>query len=114
VVYILFGTNETGFENTNIPLNKWFAAMYIVTSHKKGLSSLQLSKDIDVTQKTAWFILHRIREMLKGEHSDLMDGTIEADETFIGGENKNRHKNKQVNNLQGRSLRDKRQEELFA
>jgi len=100
-------TVGTFFENTNIPLSKWFVAMYIITSHKKGLSSLQLAKDIGVTQKTAWFILHRIREMLKGDNPELLGGTIEADETFIGGQNKNRHKNKQVNNPQGRSLRDK-------
>jgi transposase-like protein len=50
----------TLFENTKIPLKKWFLAMYIHTSHKKGISSLQLAKDINVTQKTAWFMLQRI------------------------------------------------------
>lgn len=100
-------TVGTFFENTNIPLSKWFVAMYLITSHKKGISSLQLAKDIEVTQKTAWFILHRIREMLKGNFSELLEGTIEADETFIGGQNKNRHKHKQIDNTQGRSVKDK-------
>lgn len=53
---------NTLFDNTKIPLRKWFVAIYLVTSHKKGVSSLQLSRDIDVSQKTAWFMLHRIRE----------------------------------------------------
>ena len=51
----------TLFDNTKIELRKWFLAIYIVTSHNKGISSLQLSRDIDVTQKTAWFMLQRIR-----------------------------------------------------
>src|SRR5690242_15988034 len=51
----------TLFDNTKVELQKWFLAIYIATSHKKGISSMQLAKDIDVTQKTAWFMLHRIR-----------------------------------------------------
>ena len=51
----------TIFENTNIPLQKWFLALYVFSSHKKGISSHQLAKDIDVTQKSAWFMLHRLR-----------------------------------------------------
>ena len=51
----------TIFENTKIPLKKWFLAIYLHTSHKKGISSLQLAKDINVTQKTAWFMLQRIK-----------------------------------------------------
>lgn len=100
-------TVGTFFENTKIQLSKWFIAMYLVTSHKKGLSSMQLSKDIDVSQKTAWFMLHRIRLMLSGGHIELLEGIVEADETFIGGQNKNRHKHKRVENTQGRSLQDK-------
>ena len=66
----------TIFENTKIPLSKWFVAIYIATSHKKGISSCQLSKDISVTQKTAWFILHRIREMLKMRAPKMLDGVV--------------------------------------
>src|SRR3972149_6858900 len=55
------------FENTKIPLRTWFIAIYVETSHKKGISSLQLHRDLGITQKTAWFILHRVREMLKSK-----------------------------------------------
>ena len=82
----------TIFENTKIPLKKWFLAIYIATSHKKGISSCQLSKDISVTQKTAWFILHRIREMLKIKAPRMLDDMVEVDETYIGGRDSNKHK----------------------
>lgn len=77
-------TVGTVFHASNIPLTTWFPAMYIITAHKKGISSVQLSKDLGVTQKTAWFILHRIRESLKDKDSSLLKGTIEADETYMG------------------------------
>ncbi|PCH67158.1 MAG: hypothetical protein COC01_06420 [Bacteroidetes bacterium] len=83
---------KTIFEDSKIPLQKWFVAIYLATSHKKGISSMQLSRDIDVTQKTSWFMLHRIREMIKNSSPELLDGEIEADETFIGGKNSNKHK----------------------
>ena len=60
---------NTLFDNTKVELRKWFLAIYIVTSHKKGISSIQLSKDIDVTQKTAWFMLQRIRNCFGFEGS---------------------------------------------
>lgn len=97
----------TFFENTKISLSKWFVTIYLATSHKKGLSSLQLSKDIGVTQKTAWFMLHRIREMLKDKAPEMLEGIIEADETYIGGKNKNRHEDKKISGTQGRSVKDK-------
>ncbi|MCI0450623.1 MAG: IS1595 family transposase [Chlorobi bacterium] len=100
-------TVGTFFENTKISLRKWFLAIYIMTSHKKGISSLQLSKDIGVTQKTAWFMAHRIREMLRAKNPTMLRGIIEADETYIGGKNKNRHWDKKVKGNQGRSLKDK-------
>lgn len=61
----------SAFENTKIPLNKWFWAVYVATSHKKGIASAQLSRDIAVTQKTAWFMLHRIREMPIWQQSEI-------------------------------------------
>ncbi|MCD7850859.1 MAG: IS1595 family transposase [Parabacteroides sp.] len=98
----------TFFENSKVSLRKWFLAIYIVTSHKKGISSIQLSKDIGVTQKTAWNMLMRIRECYGIEHEEgCLDGIVECDETFVGGKNKNRHKDKKVKNSQGRSFKDK-------
>lgn len=70
---------NTLFDNTKVKLQKWFLAIYIVTSHKKGISSLQLSKDIDVTQKTAWFMLQRIRNCFGDESNEQMKGEIEID-----------------------------------
>lgn len=84
----------TIFENTKIPLSKWFVSIYIATSHKKGISSLQLGKDIGVTQKTAWFILHRIREMLKAKAPYMLNSMVEADETFVGGKERFKHRSK--------------------
>jgi transposase-like protein len=77
-------TVGTVFHASNIPLTTWFPAMYIISAHKKGISSIQLSKDLGVTQKTAWFMLHRIRESLKDKDSDLLKGTIEVDESYMG------------------------------
>ncbi len=76
-------TVGTIFESSRIPLTKWLNAVYVVTAHKKGISSHQLARDLGVTQRTAWFMTHRIREMMKTV-SEVMDGTIEADETYMG------------------------------
>lgn len=98
----------TMFDNTKIPLQKWFLAIWLITSHKKGISSVQLAKDVGVTQKTAWFLLQRIRNCFDiNDEGDSLSGTVEADETFVGGKNKNRHKDKKVANSQGRSFIDK-------
>lgn len=96
----------TLFDGTKIPLQKWFIAIWLLASHKKGVPSRQLARDIGVTQKTAWFMLHRIR----GCYADLdttLSGEVEMDETFVGGKNKNRHRDKKVPVCQGRAHIDK-------
>jgi len=97
----------TIFEDSKISLRKWYAAIYLVTSHKKGISSHQLGRDISVTQKTAWFMLHRIRHTLGIQGGEKLNGTIEADETFVGGAEKNKHKHKRTKDTQGRSVKTK-------
>lgn len=87
-------TVGTVIESSKIPLTKWFLAMYILSNHSKGISSLQLSIWLGVTQKTAWFLNHRIREMLKENDPELLKGIVEVDESIIGGRLKNIHKKK--------------------
>jgi transposase-like protein len=76
-------TVGTIFEDSNIPLNKWFMALYLCSSHKKGISSIQLAKDIGVTQKTGWFMLHRLREGMKERGAKVFKGIVESDETYM-------------------------------
>lgn len=96
----------TIFENTKLPLKTWFEAIYLLTIIKKGTSSLQLTTMLHVTLKTAWFLTHRIRECYENTGGKL-DGEVELDETFVGGKNKNRHKNKKAKKCQGRAFVDK-------
>jgi len=101
-------TKGTIFENSAIPLQKWFAAVWLITSYKKGISSLQLHRDLGVTQKSAWFMLQRIRFAIRTQSFNApLNNIVELDETYIGGKNKNRHADKKVPFSQGRSAKDK-------
>lgn len=87
---------DTIFDNTKIELQKWFLGIWLVTAHKKGISSLQLGRDLNITQKSAWFMLSRIRQCFGLNNDDKLDNEVEADETYVGGKNKNRHANKKT------------------
>lgn len=78
-------TVGTVMEASNVPLVKWFTAIYLCSAHKKGISSYQLAKDIGVTQQTGWFMLHRIREMMRPKETAKLDNIVEIDETYVGG-----------------------------
>ncbi len=81
---------STIFDNTKMPLQKWFLAIWLVTSHKKGISSLQLGRDLNITQKSAWFMLQRIRNCFGINKDEGLSGEVEIDETYVGGVSKNR------------------------
>jgi transposase-like protein len=84
----------TIFEDTKLPLRKWFLALWFITSHTKGIASTQLAKDLKVTQKTAWFVMHRLRHAASTQSFNApLEGEVEVDETYVGGRAANRHKN---------------------
>lgn len=76
---------QTIFEKTRIPLQKWFLAIGLLVNAKKSLSSCQLARDLDMNQKSAWYMQQRIRAAMLSEESELLQGIVEADETYVGG-----------------------------
>jgi transposase-like protein len=100
----------TIMEDSAITLDKWLMAMWMVTNCKNGVSSYEIARDVKVTQKSAWFMLHRIRLAMQDEHfGSKLGGEVEADETFIGGKARNMHKSVYERRItgMGQSFRDK-------
>ncbi len=91
----------TIFEDSAIGLDKWLAAIWMIANAKNGVSSYEVARNLGVTQKTAWFMMHRIR-LAMGTDSCKLSGTVEADETFIGGKSANMHKSKREKIIKGR------------
>jgi transposase-like protein len=99
---------NTIFDNTKVPLQKWFLALYVFSSHKKGISSHQLAKDISVTQKTAWFLLHRLRYAFDHPNFKKTVGNIvEIDECGVGGQSYYKHASKKTKNEEGATISNK-------
>ena len=94
----------TIFHDTHLPLRKWFVAMYLMCESKKGISALQMKRTLKVAYKTAWYLCHRIRAAMFDGTPSLLKGTVEVDETWIGGRRKN----------VGRGVRDNKQMGLGA
>jgi len=100
----------TVMEDSAIPLDKWLVAAWLITNCKNGISSYEIARDVKVTQKSAWFMLHRIRLAMQDETlGSKLSGEVEADETFIGGKARNMHKNVKARRItgQGRNTDDK-------
>jgi hypothetical protein len=90
-------TVRTGiiFERSHVPLHKWIYAMYLVVTARKGISSMQLAREIGITQKSAWFVLQRFRGACAGK-TDKLFGIVEVDECFVAGKEANRHESKKA------------------
>jgi len=97
----------TLFEESPLGLDKWLPALWLVVNCKNGISSCELARDLGVTQKTAWFMAHRLRFALTEGGFNLLGGEVEADETFIGGKARNMHIAKRKRRITGTGTKDK-------
>lgn len=97
----------TIFQNSTIGLDKWLATMWLIANAKNGVSSCEIARAIGVTQKTAWFMDHRIRLAMQVESSEPLTGEVEADETYIGGKAENMHKARRERVIRGRGASGK-------
>jgi transposase-like protein len=97
----------TIFEDSPITLDKWLAAIWMIANDKNGVSSYEIHREIGVTQKTAWFMLHRIRLAMQTGTFKKLSGQVESDETYIGGKARNMHKYKKAQSIQGRGTAGK-------
>ena len=92
----------TIFEDSALPLEKWLPAVWLLTASKNGVSSWEIHRALGVTQKTAWFMLQRIRLAMQDDCAAKLSGEVEVDETYIGGKARNMHKDKKAQKLQGK------------
>src|SRR5258708_7655637 len=92
----------TIFEDSPISLEKWLSAVWIITAAKNGVSSWEIHRSLGITQKTAWFMLHRIRLGMQSKDGGKLSGEVEVDETFIGAKARNMHADDKARKLQGR------------
>ena len=98
----------TVMEDSAIPLDKWLTTAWLITNCKNGISSYEIAKDVKVTQKSAWFMLHRIRLVMQDEIlGSKLNGEVEVDETFIGGKARNMHLDKRERRITGTGGKDK-------
>ncbi|MGH2679232.1 MAG: IS1595 family transposase [Actinomycetota bacterium] len=89
------------FEDSPIPLDKWLTSIWMIANAKNGISSYELSRSIGLTQKSAWFVLHRIRLAMETKTFDKMTGEVEVDETFVGGKAKFMHRDERRRKITG-------------
>lgn len=97
----------TVMEDSPIGLDKWLTAVWMIANCKNGISSYEIHRDLGITQKSAWFLLHRIRLAMQQGTFEKLSGTVEADETFVGGKAKNMHKDKREAKITGRGATGK-------